>query len=49
MLVGLGKVFSGTGFDQISDHRMEYYISHLEEALKEEVEAYASQMLDVSG
>lgn len=48
-VVGLGKVFSGTGFDQISDHRMEYYISHLETALKEEIEAYASQMLDVSG
>ena len=44
---GLGKGLSGTGFDQISDHRMEYYISHLEKALQEEVEAYASQMLDV--
>ncbi|PZO19387.1 MAG: hypothetical protein DCF25_08725 [Leptolyngbya foveolarum] len=46
-ILGLGKVFSGNGFDQISDHRMEYYISHLETALKEEIEAYASQMLDV--
>ena len=47
-ILGVGKAFSGAGLDQISDHRMEYYISHLEKALKEEIEDYASQMLDVS-
>ena len=46
-LFGVGKVFYGAGLDQISDHRMEYYISHLEKALTEEAEDYASKMLDV--
>ena len=32
--------------DSIADHRMEYYISHLENALNEEREAGASRMLD---
>lgn len=45
---GVGKAFFGAGLDQISDHRMEYYISHLEKALAEEMEDYASRMVDVS-
>ena len=45
---GVGKAFAGAGLDQIADHRMEYYISHLETALEEEMKDYASQMLDVS-
>ena len=48
-IFGVGKVFFGAGLDQIADHRMEYYISHLEKALEEEVEDYASQMVEVSG
>ena len=44
---GIGKAFLGSGFEQISDHRMEYYISHLEKARQEEIEDYASKMLEV--
>ena len=46
-IFSIRTVFSGQGLDQISDHRMEYYISHLETALKEEIEDYASKMLEV--
>lgn len=45
--VGLAKGMLGAGFDLISDHRMEYYISHLQAALDEESEDYAAQMLEV--
>ena len=45
--VGLVKGAVGAGFDLISDHRMEYYISHLQAALDEEAEDYAAQLLEV--
>ena len=41
------KGILGAGFDLISDHNMEYYISHLDTALKEEAEDKAAKMLDV--
>ncbi|NJM99127.1 MAG: lipase family protein [Phormidesmis sp. RL_2_1] len=45
--VGLVKGIFGAGFNLISDHRMEYYISHLDDALQEETKDYAAQMLEV--
>lgn len=45
--VGVVKGVLGAGFDLISDHNMEYYISHLDTALKEEAEDKAAQMLDI--
>lgn len=44
---GFAKGLFGSGFGQITDHRMEYYISHLDKALKEEIEAEASSLLEV--
>ncbi len=43
----LGTLTSALGgeLDSIADHRMEYYISHLENTLNEEIEAGASRML----
>lgn len=46
--VGVGKGMIGAKFDLISDHSMEYYISHLDAALKEEAEDEAAHMLEVS-
>ena len=45
VLLALMKGLSGRGLDHISDHRMEYYISHLDSALKKEVEEQASTLL----
>ena len=45
--LGVVKGILGAGFDLISDHNMEYYISHLDTALKEEAEDKAAKMLDV--
>ncbi|MEL6601963.1 MAG: lipase family protein [Cyanobacteria bacterium J06614_10] len=45
--VGLVKGLVGAGFDLISDHNMEYYISHLDKAMQEEAEDKAAQMLDI--
>ncbi|MEO1621469.1 MAG: lipase family protein [Cyanobacteria bacterium J06632_3] len=45
---GLGQALSGAGLDLISDHSMEYYISHLNNALKEEREDKAAHMIDVT-
>jgi hypothetical protein len=36
--IGVLRGILGGGFNQISDHRMEYYISHLDKALREELE-----------
>ncbi len=47
VFLGVAKGFLGAGFNYITDHRMEYYISHLDDALKEEIENEASKMLDV--
>ncbi|MGB3298025.1 MAG: lipase family protein [Phormidesmis sp.] len=47
IMSGLAKGAVGSGFNYITDHRMEYYISHLEGALKEETENKISRMLDV--
>ena len=47
VVLGLGKGIVGRGFNHITDHRMEYYISHLDDALKEEIEDVASKMLEV--
>ena len=44
---GLAKGVIGSGFNCITDHRMEYYISHLDTALKEEIENKISRLLDV--
>ncbi len=44
---GLLKGAIGAQLDLISDHKMEYYISHLDRALKEEAEEQATQMLAV--
>ena len=41
---GLIKGISGSGFDMITDHNMEYYISHLDSALKEEAEDKATHL-----
>ncbi len=46
--VGFTKGMFGSGFGQITDHRMEYYISHLDKALTEEIEDEASSLLEVS-
>jgi hypothetical protein len=45
--VGVGKGIIGANFDLISDHSMEYYISHLDAALKEEAEDEAAYMIEV--
>lgn len=45
--IGLLKGISGAGFDLITDHSMEYYISHLDNALKEELEDKAAHKLEV--
>jgi hypothetical protein len=45
--VGFTKGVFGSGFGQITDHRMEYYISHLDEALKTEIENEAVSLLEV--
>ena len=44
--LGLVKGALGAGFDLISDHRMEYYISHLESALQNQIEAEATHWLE---
>ena len=44
---GLVKGISGSGFDMIADHNMEYYISHLDKALKEEAENKAAHFVEV--
>lgn len=44
---GLVKGLVGAGFDLISDHNMEYYISHLDKAMQEEAEDKAAKMLDI--
>ncbi|MEO1393175.1 MAG: lipase family protein [Cyanobacteria bacterium J06634_5] len=44
---GLVRGIFGAGFDLITDHNMEYYISHLNDALQEELEDKAAQMLEV--
>ncbi|MGC1218300.1 MAG: lipase family protein [Phormidesmis sp.] len=44
---GLLKGAVGAQLDLISDHKMEYYISHLDRALKEAAEDKAAQMLTV--
>ncbi len=43
--VGFAKGMFGSGFGQITDHRMEYYISHLDKALTEEIEDKASSLV----
>ncbi len=45
--MGVGKGVIGAKFDLISDHSMEYYISHLDAALKEEAEDEAAYMIEV--
>lgn len=45
--LGVIKGISGAGFDLITDHRMEYYISHLNDALQEEAEDLAANLLEV--
>lgn len=47
VLSGLAKGVIGSGFNCITDHRMEYYISHLEGALQEEIENKISHLLDI--
>ena len=44
---GLLKSEIGAGLDLITDHNMEYYISHLDKAIQEEVEDIAEQMTEV--
>ena len=46
LVLGLMKGVVGKGFEHITDHSMEYYISHLDNALKREVEAHAAKLLD---
>ncbi len=46
VVIGTAKRALSGELDSIADHRMEYYISHLENALNEEMEAGASRMLD---
>ncbi|MEL7356367.1 MAG: lipase family protein [Cyanobacteria bacterium J06560_6] len=46
-LWGLTKGALGSGFDMITDHSMEYYISHIDTALKEEAEDEAAHMLEI--
>ncbi|MGC1308496.1 MAG: lipase family protein [Phormidesmis sp.] len=43
---GCAKGIIGSGFDLITDHRMEYYISHLETALQEKAEDYAAHLIE---
>jgi len=45
--MGVGRGMIGAKFDLISDHSMEYYISHLDTALKEEAEDKAAHMMEV--
>ncbi len=45
--IGIGRGMVGAKFDLISDHSMEYYISHLSRALKEESEEEASYLLEI--
>lgn len=45
MALGLAQGITKRGFDHITDHRMEYYISHLEKALNEAVKDEATHML----
>ena len=45
---GLVKGISGSGFGMITDHNMEYYISHLDKALKEEAEDKAAHLLEIN-
>ncbi len=45
--MGIGRGMVGAKFDLISDHSMEYYISHLNTALKEESEDKAAHMLEI--
>ncbi|MEL6938878.1 MAG: lipase family protein [Cyanobacteria bacterium J06598_1] len=45
--LGFVKGALGAGFDMITDHNMEYYISHLDKALKEESEDKAAHMLEI--
>ncbi len=45
MALGLAQGITKPGFDHITDHRMEYYISHLERALDEAIEDEAAHML----
>ncbi|MEL6814555.1 MAG: lipase family protein [Cyanobacteria bacterium J06598_3] len=45
--IGLLKGISGSGFDLITDHNMEYYISHLDNALKEELEDKVAHRLEM--
>ncbi len=47
VLSGLAKGVIGSGFNCITDHRMEYYISHLEGALQAEIENKISRLLDI--
>ncbi|MEO0768074.1 MAG: lipase family protein [Cyanobacteria bacterium J06649_4] len=47
-LLGMGQALSGAGLDLISDHNMEYYISHLDTALREEREDQAAHMIEIS-
>ena len=44
---GFAKGVVGSGFNCITDHRMEYYISHLEGALQEEMENKISRLLEI--
>lgn len=46
--IGFIKGLFDPGLDLINDHRMEYYISHLNMALRQELEDQASQMLDTA-
>ncbi len=45
--MGIGQGMAGAKFDLISDHSMEYYISHLTTALKEESEDQAAHMVEI--
>ncbi|MEM8501564.1 MAG: lipase family protein [Cyanobacteria bacterium P01_D01_bin.1] len=47
-VIGVGRGMIGAKFDLISDHSMEYYISHLDAALEEEAESKAAYMIEVS-
>ena len=46
LVLGLMKGLTGKGFDHITDHRMEYYISHLDATLKREIEEQAAKLLE---
>ncbi|MGB7086831.1 MAG: lipase family protein, partial [Phormidesmis sp.] len=47
IVLGLVKGVSGAGFNYITDHRMEYYISHLTGALQAAAEDHAAHMLEI--